>query len=122
MAKKAETRRDAAERLVRAMMALDDIGMQAVERTLKRMQARSKENARLQAILAKVPGNSLAERARAVGVTRQAYHYWVTGQSRPNTQQLAKLGEITGASVAKLRGRKASKRDDVTIGQECAGS
>jgi transcriptional regulator with XRE-family HTH domain len=121
MAKK-ESRRSVAERLLKQLLTLDDIGLRAVERTLKRMQTRSKENERLQTILAKVPGESLAEKARVVGVTRQAFHYWATGQARPNTQQLAKLAELTGASVAKLRGRKASKRDVVGFGEERAGS
>jgi|SRR5215475_3247964 len=121
MAKK-ESRRDIAERLLKQLLTLDDIGLRAVERTLKRMQARSKENARLQAILAKVPGKSLAERARMVGVSRQAFHYWASGQARPNSQQLARLSELTGASVAKLRGRKASKRDVVEFGEERASS
>jgi hypothetical protein len=59
----------------------------------------------IQAILDKVPGESVIQKAKAIGVTRQAIYGWLDGLCRPNPKQARKIAKITGFSVADVRGR-----------------
>jgi DNA-binding XRE family transcriptional regulator len=56
-------------------------------------------------VLAKVPGLSVAAKCRAVGVSRQAYYYWIRGYSRPNVIQSRRLAKLTGLNADDIRGR-----------------
>ena len=53
----------------------------------------------LREVLAKVPGQTVSEKARKVGVSRQTYYMWQRGQARPNATQAARLEEITGVKA-----------------------
>ena len=53
-------------------------------------------------ILNKVPGETIMEKAEAVGVSRQTYYYWIHGRSRPSPQQAERLAELTGVPMADI--------------------
>jgi DNA-binding XRE family transcriptional regulator len=48
------------------------------------------------AILAKVPGDTIADRARAIGVSRQTYYVWQDEKFRPVKAQAKKISKLTG--------------------------
>lgn len=47
-------------------------------------------------ILAKVPGDTVAEKAAACGVSRQAYYAWLRGVSRPVGDPAKRIAKLTG--------------------------
>jgi DNA-binding XRE family transcriptional regulator len=53
-------------------------------------------------ILAKVPGDTLADRARAIGVSRQTMYVWAQERFRPSTQQAAIIAKLTGIPVEQI--------------------
>jgi DNA-binding XRE family transcriptional regulator len=53
-------------------------------------------------ILAKVPGETLAERARKIGVSRQTMYVWAQERFRPSTQQAAIIAKLTGIPVEQI--------------------
>jgi transcriptional regulator with XRE-family HTH domain len=59
-------------------------------------------------VIAKVPGGSIAAKARSIGVTRQTIYYWLNDVTRPNEQQAKTLEKLTGFSAAEIRGRDAA--------------
>ena len=101
-------------------MSTDTTALRAVERLIKsantegdvqaakRMRARMirRMNARpMSEVIAKVPGNSIPAKARALGTTRQTVHYWLDGRMRPRPAMAKKLERITGISAAEICGR-----------------
>ena len=56
-------------------------------------------------VLAKVPGATIDEKAKTLGMTRQAWYGWLEGTSRPNKARAAQLAEMTGYKVEDIRGR-----------------
>lgn len=68
-----------------------------IVKTLRRM-----ERVPMSYILSKVPGETIVERAAAVGVSRQAYYHWIHGRSRPSIQQAEKLAELTGIPLGDI--------------------
>jgi DNA-binding XRE family transcriptional regulator len=54
-------------------------------------------------ILAKVPGDTLAARARAVGVSRQTMYVWAQERFRPSTEQARIIAELTGVPIDEIR-------------------
>lgn len=56
-------------------------------------------------VLAKVPGATVLEKCDAVGISRQAWYYWLRGVSRPNLIQSKRLAKLTGFDAAEIRGR-----------------
>lgn len=66
-------------------------------------------------ILAKVPGDTLAERARKIGVSRQTMYVWAKEQFRPSSQQAAIIAELTGVpaeQIAEYQEGKNETRDN----------
>jgi DNA-binding XRE family transcriptional regulator len=55
------------------------------------------------AILAKVPGDTLAERARQIGVSRQTMYVWAQERFRPSADQAAIIAKLTGVPVEQIR-------------------
>lgn len=53
-------------------------------------------------ILAKVPGETLAERARKIGVSRQTMYVWAQERFRPSSQQAAIIAKLTGIPVEQI--------------------
>jgi DNA-binding XRE family transcriptional regulator len=67
------------------------------------------------AILAKVPGDTLAERARQIGVSRQTMYVWAQERFRPSTEQAAIIAKLTGVPIEQIREYQEGK-DDGTNG------
>lgn len=55
-------------------------------------------------VLKRVPGNSLASKARFLGVSKETCHGWNKGAWRPNEKQARKLAKVTGINLAQIRG------------------
>lgn len=56
-------------------------------------------------VLDKVPGNSVTDKVRALGITRTTYYSWLHGITRPRARgSLALLSRITGYGVDEIRG------------------
>lgn len=62
-------------------------------------------------ILAKVPGETLAERARKIGVSRQTMYVWAKEQFRPSSQQAAIISDLTGVPVDQIGEYQEGKHD-----------
>ena len=56
----------------------------------------------MSAILNKVPGLTVKDRARSIGVSRQTYYGWLNGRSRPNSKQARRLQELTDIPFTKI--------------------
>jgi transcriptional regulator with XRE-family HTH domain len=54
-----------------------------------------------------LPGEPIAAKAKAIGVSRQTVYYWLDGVSRPNIKQAQKLAKLTGYAVDEIRGHVA---------------
>jgi transcriptional regulator with XRE-family HTH domain len=65
-------------------------------------------NLPMSAVLNKVPGGTVTERAALIGVTRQTYYGWLRGVSRPNTKQSKRLAELTGLKWQTINGTRLS--------------
>jgi DNA-binding XRE family transcriptional regulator len=50
-------------------------------------------------ILAKVPGETVAERARKIGVARQTLYVWADERFRPTARQAQIISKLTGVPV-----------------------
>lgn len=56
-------------------------------------------------ILEKVrPGDPVAAKVKAIGVSRQTYYYWLQGETRPNKKQAKRLAQLTDFSFEQIRG------------------
>ena len=58
----------------------------------------------LSIILDKVPGVTVAARARLLGISQQTYYSWASGVSRPDREQAQRLASATGVMLADFRG------------------
>src|SRR5215472_1460733 len=65
-------------------------------------------------ILAKVPGESAAARARALGISRQTYYAWMREENRPLTEAADTVERITGVPANLVSARSyLENKDDV---------
>jgi DNA-binding XRE family transcriptional regulator len=62
-------------------------------------------------ILAKVPGDTLAARARAIGVSRQTMYVWAQEKFRPSTEQATIIADLTGVPIDEIRDYQEGKND-----------
>jgi DNA-binding XRE family transcriptional regulator len=86
-------------RLVERLLKLsDDEGLR-----LRALQIRRRLQLPMSEILAKVKGDTVAEKIKLIGVSRQAYYKWVNGQSRPSGKIAKRLSELTGYSLEDIR-------------------
>ena len=70
------------------------------------------------AILAKVPGDTLAERARKIGVSRQTMYVWAQERFRPSNEQAAIIAKLTGVPVEQIRDYQEGKDDGTNGGRK----
>jgi transcriptional regulator with XRE-family HTH domain len=95
-----------AMKLVDRLAAIsDDEGLQ-----LRVTQIRDRLRLPMSAVLERVPGDTVIERAKSIGVTRQAYYAWLKGSSRPSRKQARRLAFLTGYDAEAIRGRPMTKR------------
>jgi transcriptional regulator with XRE-family HTH domain len=71
---------------------------------LRAMRIRSRIRLPMSQVLAKVPGRTVKEKAKLVGVTRQAWYQWLDGTARPNAARASKLAKLTGYNADEIRG------------------
>lgn len=64
-------------------------------------------------ILKKVPGQTLASKARFLGVSKETCHGWNKGAWRPNEKQARKLAKVTGINLTLIRGGALGKETEV---------
>lgn len=89
------------ERLIKAG------GDQGVTRRAMKLRARLTATP-MSIILDKVPGASVIEKAKSLGVSRQTFYYWLDGVTRPNIAMARKLSRITGFAVEEIRGQNST--------------
>lgn len=58
----------------------------------------------MELVLRRVPGKSIADKAKTLGVGRQRVHFWMNETTRPNIKMAKKLALITGYDFAAIRG------------------
>jgi DNA-binding XRE family transcriptional regulator len=63
------------------------------------------------AILARVPGDTLAERARRIGVSRQTMYVWAQERFRPSSLQARIISNLTGVPVAQIAEYQEGKNE-----------
>ena len=69
------------------------------------LQLRDRLKTPMSMVLAKVPGETVTEKAQKIGITRQAYYAWFKGEYRPNAKQAKRLAGLTGFAAEDIRGR-----------------
>ena len=69
------------------------------------LQLRDRLKTPMTMVLAKVPGETVTEKAAKIGITRQAYYAWANGEYRPNAKQSKRLASLTGFPAEDIRGR-----------------
>lgn len=55
-------------------------------------------------VLKKVPGKTLASKARYIGVAKETCHGWYKGAWRPSKETAQKLSKITGYPIEEIYG------------------
>ena len=90
-------------RAARLAQALVDTIVNAGERALAE-QLLARIQLPMSKVLEKVPGHSVTDRARCIGVTRATYYSWFDGFSRPKRDQARKLEELTGFPANLIHG------------------
>jgi DNA-binding XRE family transcriptional regulator len=72
---------------------------------------------RMADILDKVPGDTLAARARAIGVSRQTMYVWAQERFRPSVDQARIIAELTGVPIEHIRDYQEGKDGGDGIGK-----
>ena len=90
-------------RAARLAQALLESGLGEDELVLAR-QLLARVRLPIAKVLEKIPGDSVAARSRAIGVTRATYYSWWDGLSRPKRKQAEKLEQITGFPANLIHG------------------
>jgi hypothetical protein len=60
----------------------------------------------MSAVLDKVPGESVLEKTKLLGISRNTWYCWYRGDIRPNKLQAAKLERLTGVKAELFQGRR----------------
>ena len=74
-----------------------------VQRRALKMRARLTATP-MSTILDKVPGATVIEKAKTLGVSRQTFYYWLDGTTRPNFKMARKIKHLTNFEVDEIRG------------------
>ena len=53
------------------------------------------------------PGDTVVAKAKALGVSRQTYYYWLNGTTRPTKKLAKKIAGLTDFTVEEIRGHVA---------------
>lgn len=95
-----------AARQERTIRLLEQLAKDSPYRNVQRFARKALDRHRMpmSAVLAMVPGDTIVEKARHCGVTRQAYYDWLNGSSRPSRRQADILAGITGLSADAIFG------------------
>lgn len=88
-----------ADRLVEGLVGAPDLRKTAVQ-----LRAMLTPPLTAEELLAKVPGATHNERAKALGISRQGFYNLRNGLSRPNPMLARLLAELTRVPEAQIRG------------------
>jgi DNA-binding XRE family transcriptional regulator len=89
------------QKLVDSLVKLsDDEGSK-----LRAMQILERMRLPMIKVLDKVPGETIVDKAKTIGISRQAFYSWRRGATRPNVTQSKKLAELTGLNWQDINGR-----------------
>jgi hypothetical protein len=94
------TKQDRALELVERLIKLS--GDPRIRARAMRMHSRIKLP--MAKVLERVPGESVIDKAKVLGISRQTWYIWQSGATRPNLAKARQLERITGYSVAEIRG------------------
>lgn len=59
-------------------------------------------------VLDRIPGSTVAERCRNIGISRQTYYAWLRGDLRPSVAQAKRLSKKTGIPAEKIRSERSA--------------
>ena len=94
------------ERALKLAERLLEITPDTDEGLLRRVtQIRDRLATPMSIVLAKVPGDTVVDKCRKLGITRQNYYCWLKGEYRPNMKQSKRLAALTGFDADDIRGR-----------------
>jgi len=82
-----------AERLIKVVPDFDEGMIMRVQQVVDRLKTP------MAMVLEKVPGESVPEKCKKIGITRQNYYAWLKGMYRPNLKQSKRLAALTGLKV-----------------------
>jgi hypothetical protein len=68
-------------------------------------------------VLARVPGETVVEKAHAIGIARNTYYEWLNESFRPNVKQSLALETMTGFPAAQIHGERTAM-DGSTVRQK----
>lgn len=72
---------------------------------LRRAQRmRSRHMLPMDAVIEKIPGDTIVAKAKRVGVARQTMYYWAAGYCRPSKSKARLVASLTGYDYAAIRG------------------
>jgi hypothetical protein len=91
------------ERALKLAERLAEIGPEADEALIQRLINRLKMP--MSKVLAKVPGDSIPEKCKRIGISRQNYYAWVKGLYRPSERQAKRLEALTGYAADRITGK-----------------
>ena len=67
------------------------------------LKMRARLGTPMEEILAKVPGETIIDKASYLGVSRQTVYAWIDGVMRPNLKRSKQIAKVTGFSVEAIR-------------------
>lgn len=91
-----------ADQLIRATGDLDEPTAHALARRIRMILHPTMD---IREILALVPGDTVTDRAKAIGISRQALYRWMESGTRPNNETARRLAALTGISEDVIRAR-----------------
>jgi transcriptional regulator with XRE-family HTH domain len=93
----------AAERLV---LKLRDLAPDAYALThLEHFQA-AMELMPMRQVLEWIEGETVSDKCKRIGISRNTWYAWSRGEIRPNKHQAQRLAKLTGVAVEKFQGRR----------------
>ena len=94
------------ERALKLAEKLIEVAPQTEQALIRRvLQIRDRLKTPMADVLAKVPGATLTEKCKKLGISRQNYYAWLKGTYRPNRRLAKKLAQLTGLDAEDIRGR-----------------
>ena len=95
--------RDRALKLAEKLLELTSETEEGLFRRVSQLRDRLKTP--MSMVLDAVQGDTVTEKAKRIGITRQAYYAWYKGEYRPNLKQAKRLAHLTDFSAEDIRGR-----------------
>lgn len=91
------------ERALKLAQRLLEVSPETDEELIQRLVIRLKMP--MAKVLAKVPGDTVPEKCKKIGITRQNYYAWLKGFYRPSLTQAKRLEALTGYDADAITGK-----------------